>query len=306
MKKITIGICCYNEESNIEAMYEAVTKQMEKFPAYDYEILFEDNASTDGSEAILEKIVQRDSHVRAIINQANYGIERSAFNCMKNAAGDAFISIPCDFQEPPDLIPEFIRGWEEGHDLVLGQKKGSEEGRIKYSLRSLYYAIIHWFSEGDQLEHVTGFGIYDRRVMDVLSEIRQYDPNLLARYLVCEYGFDIKLISYQQHERLRGKSSFTLSTYLDFSIDSLCQVSMKPLRLITLFGLFSSCIVFVALVVSFFAGVIAYSMLFAILLAIAIQIFCLGILGEYMAVILRKVTKKPLVIEKKRMPNDWV
>ena len=135
MKKISIGVPCYNEEENIELMYEAITAQMKQLPQYEYEIIFADNDSKDKSQEILRSLAAKDKKVRVVLNQTNFGPERSGVNCFRNASGDAYIGIPCDFQEPPEMIPTFIEEWEQGHDIVWGQKTQSKEGKIKYALR---------------------------------------------------------------------------------------------------------------------------------------------------------------------------
>ena len=214
MKKISVGICCYNEEANIEPMYQAVTHELKKFPNYDYEIIFEDNASTDDSRTILRRLAAEDSHVRAVLNMANFGVERSGYNCMRKATGDAFLSIPCDFEEPPDMIPEFINAWIKGDDVVLGQKTSSDEGRIRYALRGLYYRIIDWFSDYKQIPQVTGFGIYDKKIVNLLLDILQYDPYICTRHVLPEYGIGVLLLPYKHGQRKHGKSSYSLGVLL--------------------------------------------------------------------------------------------
>lgn len=306
MKLISIGVCCYNEEQNIEPMYRALTEQMANMTNYDYEIIFSDNASTDNSELILEEIVGKDPHVKAIINSANFGVERSSYNCMKSALGDAYIGIPCDFEEPPELIPEFIRLWEEGHQVVLGQKSQSEEGRLVYFCRKLYYGIIDLFAEKKQLAQVTGFGLYDRTALDIILSVKERDPYAHTRHHVVNYGFDIELIPYKHRMRPHGSSSYSLSSYLSFAISSLCDTSTKPLRLITLLGFFGFILAVFALVVCCILGTWNGVLLAFIGLVCFMQILCLGILGEYLATVLRKVTKQIPVVVKRRIVNDSV
>lgn len=297
MKKISVGICCYNEELNIEPMYRAVTQELAKFPEYDYEIIFEDNASTDDSRQILKRLAREDSHVRPVFNMANYGIERSSFNCMRKAGGDAFLSIPCDFEEPPEMIPDFIKAWAAGNAVVLGQKTESEESHIEYALRGLYYRIIDWFADYKQLPQITGFGIYDRKVVNLLLSVKQYDPYTYTRHLLAEYGVAVLLIPYKHEKRLHGTSSFSKRSYLSFAINSLCNTSTKPLRIITLVGLFGTLVSFLVFLVSLPFRSSLYSLLLLILAVLFLLILGLGLIGEYLSVVLRKVTKKPAVIE---------
>lgn len=305
MKKISVGICCYNEVLNIPLMHKAVTEQMQKLPAYDYEIIFEDNASTDGSQELLRELAKKDRHVKPILHLANFGVERSSYNCMRNATGDAFISIPCDFEEPPELIPDFISGWEEGHACVLGQKVTSDEGRFTYFLRGLYYRIIDFFSDRKQIPEITGFGLYDRSVVDVLLSIKAHDPYTYTRHLLVEYGFDLKLIPYRHGVRAHGTSSYSKRSYLSFAINSLCNSSTKPLRIITLLGLFALILALIGFVVALLLGATVTQLLVVGLLALgSLQVLCTGMLGEYLAVVLRKVTFKPPVIEKELDRDD--
>lgn len=312
MKKISIGVFCFNEEKNIKPMYEAITAQMKALPQYNYEILFEDNASKDSSPYILKQIAQSDSNVKVILHKANYGIERSSYHCMKNVSGDAFISMPCDFEEPPEMIPEFIEKWEEGYEVVLGQKLSSEESKVTYLLREQYYRIIDFFAEHKQIPQITGFGIYDRKVLDFLLDIRQYDAFLQERHLIAEYGFKLELLPYKHQKRKRGKSSYTPFTYLSFAINSLCNTSTKPLRLITLIGMFGTMLSGAVLFILSVGSILRRKsrkgrdtpFIAVIFLLSFLQVFCTGLLGEYIGVILRKVTHKPFVLEKERINFD--
>lgn len=311
-KKISIGVPCYNEQDNIELMYQAITEQMKLLPEYDYEIIFADNDSKDHSQDIMRIIASKDKKVKVIINQTNFGPERSCVNLYRNASGDCYIAIPCDFQEPPEMIPEFIKEWEQGHDIVWGQKKKSKENPIKYLCRKMFYGIINALSDYPQLNQVTGFGLIDRKVIDVCLVTQIQDPEYNARHLVCEYGFDIKLIPYTQQKRLRGKSSYNMASYFRFAITSLCNTSVKPLHLMTLTGFFTSfgCIL-VALFylvykiihwASFDVGMAP--LVIGLFFVSGIQLFCMGILGEYITVIVRRTTNRPLVLEKEKINFD--
>lgn len=312
MKKISIGVCCYNEEENVELMYQALTQQMQELPEYDYEIIFEDNDSEDSTAVILKRIAESDKHVKVIINQTNFGPDRSNVNCISRATGDAFIGIPCDFQEPPEMIPMMIEGWENGYDIVWGQKKTSKENPIKYACRSLYYKIIDKFSDYPQLNQVVGFGLMDKRVVDIILITQLRDPEYSTRHLVAEYGFKIKLIPYDQKKRERGKSSYTINSYFDFAITSLCNTSVKPLHIITVLGVLGGMLSFIVGL-----GYFIYKLLFwesfnvgiapvviGLFFVSSIQLFSIGMIGEYIAVIIRRVTPKPLVIEKEKINFD--
>lgn len=312
MKKISIGVPCYNEEKNIEKMYLAITEQMKMMSRYDYEIIFADNASRDKSVEILRKIALVDKKVKVIINQTNFGAARSSINCLKNASGQAYIGIPCDFQEPPEMIPQFVQKWEEGYDIVWGQKERSKESKIKYFCRSIFYKIIAFMSEKPQLEQTTGFGIMDRKVIDTILVTQMQDPEFSARHLVCEYGFNIFLIPYEQQKREKGKSSYNVGSYFSFAITSLCNTSIKPLHMMTIMGVVISIICF-AIAVYYFVYKLFYwdsfnlgvaPLMIGLFFVSGLQMFCIGILGEYIGIIIRRITKKPLIIEHEKINFD--
>lgn len=312
MKKISILIPCYNEALNIELMYEAVSKQMVNMFKYDYEIIFADNDSKDNSQEILRKIAKNDVKVKVILNQTNFGPDRSVVNLYKNASGDCIIGIPCDFQEPPELIPVLIEQWEKGFDVVLGQKNKSKENFIKYNLRTAYYNIIESFSDYKTLKHVTGFGLIDKKVMDILLITQIQDPEYALRNLITEYGFNIKLLPYEQNKRERGKSSYSLYKYFHFAINSLCSTSIKPLHIMTLLGFFISICCFIVALVYFIYKLIFWNEFSVGIAPVAIglffvsgvQLFCIGMLGEYIGILVRRVTRKSLVVEKEKINFD--
>lgn len=310
MKKISICIPCYNEEKNIEEVYQRVKKALEMMPEYDYEIIFGDNCSTDSSEQILKKLAAEDKRVKAIFNNRNFGPERSAYNIWFAAEGDAVISLVCDLQEPPEMIPQFAGEWEKGSLVVWGQKTKSREGKIKYACRKLYYKIIQAFSDIPQYDQVTGFGLMDKMVVNVIKGLNE--PDMSARHLIAELGYPVKLIPYTQEERKNGSSSYNLQRYFDFAVNSLVRTSMAPLHLITVFGFFCA-------VLSLGFGIIylAYKLLYwdafsvgiaPMLIAVfffgSVQLFSIGFIGEYIGVILTKATKRPLVTEKERINFD--
>ncbi|MCR5209544.1 MAG: glycosyltransferase family 2 protein [Lachnospiraceae bacterium] len=313
MKKlISIGIPCFNEEGNVEKMYEAVTKEMNGLKEYDYEIIFADNDSKDKTQEILRRIAQKDKKVKVIINQTNFGASRSGINLFRNASGDAYLGLACDFQEPPEMIPTFLEEWKQGYDVVWGQKKKSKENAIKYACRKLYYSIINYFSDVKQLDQVVGFGLMDRRVLDTIAKTQEQDPEYSVRHLISEYGFRIKLIPYEQRERKCGKSSYSIGSYFHFAITSLCNTSVKPLHFLTAIGVvggFFSFLVGLFYLVfklifwdSFNVGIAP--VVIGLFFVSSIQLFSIGLLGEYIAVLVRRVTDKPLIIEKEKINFD--
>lgn len=297
-KKISFDVPCYNEEDNVRPMAEALTAIMQNLD-YDYEIVFRDNCSTDATKQHLREMAAQDRHIKAIMYSRNYGTQgRGRTARYKSLTGDVIIGIACDFQEPPELIPEFIRYWEEGYKVVAGQKTGSKEGRIKYGLRHLYYKIMNMFAEVPQYDHMSGILLFDR---EVLEEFIKIDEDIVLRNALADMGYEVKLIRYEQQARRSGKSSYNSWRYLTFAISSLVNTSTAPLRLMTVMGFFMSLISFVLGVIylimkltlwyRFSAGVapILISMLFIG----SVQLLFMGVLGEYIGVILRKVSKGP-------------
>ena len=307
MKKISVCVPCYNEEKNIETAYQRIKDVLEKMPKYDYEIIFGDNCSTDNSGKLLKGLAEKYHRVKVIINNRNFGPERSSKNIMFSSAGDVVISIPCDMQEPPEMIPQFIEEWEKGNLVVFGQKIKSAEGKIKYNCRKLYYKIIKKFSDTPQYEQVTGFGCIDQCVIKSLKGLNE--RNMPLRYLIADLGYPVKLIPYTQAVRENGKSSYSVGKYFDFAISSLVETSSVPLHMITIFGFFCAVISLVFGVIyliykliywdTFSAGVAP--VLISVFFLSSVQLMSIGFIGEYIGVILTRVTKRPLVTEKERV-----
>ena len=186
MKKVSVMIPCYNEAENIEAITGAVAAQMEALPQYDYEILCIDNCSTDGTRDLLREICRKNPKVKAILNVKNFGQFNSPYYGLCQTTGDCAISICADFQDPVEMIPEFLKYWEEGYQIVCGVKTSSQENPVMYKLRTVYYKLIRKFSQVDQIEHFTGFGLYDKSFLDVLRNLD--DPTPFIRGIVAELG----------------------------------------------------------------------------------------------------------------------
>lgn len=301
MKKITINIPCYNEEDNVIPMAETVSKIMQTMD-YDYEIVFKDNCSTDKTKERLRKLACSDHRIKVIMCNRNYGTSgRGAHLFAKYYSGDALIYIPCDFQEPPELIPEFIKYWEQGYKVVAGQKTSSKESKIKYFCRGVYYKIIKTFSEVPQYAHMSGIILYDK---EIFERVKKYDEDIKFRNAIADMGYEVKLIQYEQQKRRSGKSSFNVWRYMTFAIDSLVNTSTTPLRFITVVGFIMSFITFVLGVIyaslkltlwhMYSAGVAP--ILIGILFIGSVQLLFMGVLGEYIGVILRKVSKQPEVV----------
>ena len=310
MKHISVMTPCYNEEGNIRNIYNAVKEQFDKMPQYTYEHIFIDNYSTDNSRKILRELAAEDSNVKVILNARNFGPNRSGSYGMLQGTGDALICIVCDLQDPPEMIPSFLQKWEEGYKVVLGQKTKSKENPLMFQVRKLYYKIMENLSETEHLTNVTGDGLFDKEVLDMIKWMDDPDPYI--RGLVTQLGYKWCLVEYTQQERTSGKSSYNFNRYFDFAITGLTHVSKKPLRIVTLAGLIMSAISFaIAIIYLVFKLVHWYEfdmgtapILIGVFLLGSVQLACLGVIGEYIGAILTKVTKRPMVVEEERINFD--
>lgn len=310
MKHISVMTPCYNEEGNIRNIYNAVKEQFDKMPQYTYEHIFIDNYSTDNSRKILRELAAEDSNVKVILNARNFGPNRSGSYGMLQGTGDALICIVCDLQDPPEMIPTFLQKWEEGYKVVLGQKTKSKENPLMFQVRKLYYKIMEKLSETEHLTNVTGYGLFDKEVLDMIKWMDDPDPYI--RGLVTQLGYKWCLVEYTQQERTSGKSSYNFNRYFDFAITGLTHVSKKPLRIVTLVGLIMSAISFViAFIYLVFKLIHWYEfdmgtapILIGVFLLGSVQLACLGVIGEYIGAILTKVTKRPMVVEEERINFD--
>ncbi|MEG1517378.1 MAG: glycosyltransferase family 2 protein [Raoultibacter sp.] len=311
-KKISICIGTFNEEGNVENAYERVTAVMQALPAYDYEILFSDNDSQDNTRPLIRELAAKDKRVKAIFNSRNFGSGRSGRNMINNSTGDGVVVMPCDLQDPPEMIPDFVKYWEEGYPVVMGQKAESKNNAFDRFLRKTYYAIIDYFSEVPQVKQVTGFGLFDRCVIDELA--RTNDTETSMRHLIADLGYRTKLLPYTQAKRTAGKSSYNLYRFVDFGIMSLCSTSRKPLFMMTMLGCIASCISFLIGIVylvyklvfwdSFVAG--STPVLIGVFFLGSVQLFCLGLIGEYIGIISERLKSsvRPLVTEDERINFD--
>ncbi len=309
-KKISIMVPCYNEVENVDLMAMALKNVLEEaLPQYDYEILFIDNCSTDGTREKLEKICAEDKRVKAIFNVTNFGQFNSPFYGMCQTTGDCTISICCDFQDPVQLIPRFVEEWENGHKIVSGIKTSSRENRFIYSLRTIYYKVMKHFSDVKMIEHFTGFGLYDKTFIAILRELD--DPVPFLRGIVAEYGsgFNLKEIAYEQPKRRAGRTHNNFLTLYDAAMLSITSYTKMGLRVATLLGFVSSAvsllIAFIYLILKLFnwygfqAGYTP--MILGIFVLGSLQLFFIGLLGEYILNINTRVIHRPLVVEEKRL-----
>lgn len=309
LKKISICIGCYNEEKNIPVIVKEIRTEMFKLEKYDYEIIFADNDSLDSSQEILRELASKDKRIKVIINNRNFGGRRSLINCLKHATGDLILSIVCDLQTPTALIPVFVDWWEKGYLVVFGQKVQSRESRIKYCLRTIYYKIIASFSDVEQYEHASGIAIYDKSVIDEMNRIGEV---MSYAHLVAELGYEVKLVPYTQEKRKNGKSSYSISRYFDYALTSLVTTSTVPLRLATVLGSITSAISFFLGIIYLFMKLIYWGrftagtapLIIGMFFLGSVQLMFIGIVGEYVGAILKKISKIPLVVEKELINFD--
>lgn len=310
-KKISILIPCYNEEENVEPMAEALTELFaNELPSYDYEILFIDNDSSDLTRPKLRKICEEDHRIKAIFNAKNFGQFNSPFYGMLQTTGDCTISMVCDFQDPIDMIPKYIKEWENGYKIVIGIKTASKESKIMYLLRSCYYKMIKKFSDVEQIEHFTGSGLYDRSFVNVLRDLN--DPKPFLRGIVGELGFKRKEIPYEQPQRRAGKTKNNWYSLYDAAMLSITSYTKIGLRLATIGGAVFACLSFLVAIIylilklamwdQFPAGMAPVTI--GMFLIASIQTFFIGFMGEYIININDRIMKRPLVIEEERLNFD--
>jgi len=306
MKLISIITPCFNEGENVDELYERIVKVMSMLH-YDYEHILIDNASTDRTVEILKEISSKDQRVKVIVNTRNFGQIRSPYHALLQASGDAVVCMAADLQDPPERIPDFIHKWEEGYKVVIGIKTKSHESGLFYLLRTIYYRALRSVSDVELIEHFTGFGLYDRKVVETL---RQFDdPYPYFRGLIADIGFPVAQIEFTQARRKRGISKNNFLTLYDLAMLGMTGYTKIPLRLATMFGFFSAAISFLVglayliykLIFWYQFSVGAAPVILGLFFLGSIQLFFLGIVGEYIGAIYTQVMKRPLVIEKERI-----
>lgn len=308
MKKISVLIPCYNEEDNVVPMSKALIKMFsENLPNYNYEILFIDNCSQDKTRDNLRLICSQNKKVKAIFNAKNFGQFNSPYYGMLQTTGDCVISMCCDFQDPIEVIPQFVEAWENGYKIVCGIKATSQENGIMRFIRTLYYKAIKKMSQVEQIEHFTGFGLYDKTFIKVLKDLD--DPTPFLRGIVAELGYKRKEIRYEQQRRRAGKTHNNWYSLYDAAMLSFTSYTKVGLRIATIGGFICSvigCIVGIFYLIKklmnwkeFQAGIAPVSI--GVFVIGAIQMFFVGLLGEYVMNINTRVMKRPLVVEEERI-----
>lgn len=308
MKLLSVVTGCYNEEENVRELYERVKRVFtEELPEYNFEMIVIDNSSKDNTVAVLREICREDKRVKVIINNRNFGHIRSGYHAILQATGDAIIAMASDLQDPPEMIPQFVRKWEEGYKIALAQKTESKESPVFFLVRRIYYNIIGRLSEIPLVKNATGFGIYDRCVVEDIRRIN--DPYPYFRGLICDLGYEQALIPFTQPARKRGFTKNNFYTLYDLAMLGITNHSKVPLRLATFTGFCISAL-------SFLIGLVylVYKLLFwsqfqagtaplviGLFFLGAVQLFFIGIIGEYVGTIHTQVLNRPPVIEKERI-----
>jgi len=308
-KKITIVTPLYNEEENVDELCERIAAVMAALP-YEYDHLCIDNSSTDRTVSILRERAAKDSRLKIIVNARNFGYVRSSFHALLQASGDAAVLIASDLQDPPEMIAEFIRKWEEGYKSVMAVKPISEESRLMFAIRKIYYKAIGRISEVPLVPNATGSGLFDRKVLDILRQLG--DPYPYFRGLVCEIGYPIATVPFNQPRRARGITSQNFYSLYDMAMLGITKHSKVPLRLITLSGFGLACVSLVVAVAYLLAKIFFWSsfdigmapLIIGLFFFGAVQMIFLGMLGEYIGAIQTQVRRLPLVIELERINFD--
>jgi polyisoprenyl-phosphate glycosyltransferase len=304
---ITVVTPCYNEEANVRALYEAVKREFAALPRYRYEHLFIDNGSKDGTREILRAMAAEDPAVKVILNTRNFGPIRSPVHGLLQAEGDAVIGMAADFQDPPELIPQFLAAWEAGAKVALGVKNESEESWLMYRVRDAYYRLLASVADVEVVHQAMGYGIFDRVVIQAMRRIA--DPYPFLRGLVAEIGYPIVRIPYRQAQRAHGRSKISTYQLFDVALQGIVSHSKVPLRIATLTGVATAglsafvglCYLIAKLIwwQNFTLGIAPLVIGFFFLSAI--QLIFIGVVGEYVGAIYTYVKNRPLVVEAERL-----
>ncbi len=307
-KLLSVVIPTYNEEDNVVPMTETLVKIFENdLPEYDFEIIFIDNHSKDGTRKLLRQICARDKRVKAIFNAKNFGQLRSPVHGLKCAYGDAVIRLNADFQDPPELIPTFVKKWEEGNKIVIGIKNKTEEGKVIGFVRKQYYKLLRKITDIGHIENFTGVGLYDKAFVDVVRSI--HDPMPYLRGMIAELGYDYAAIPYDRPQRRAGKSKNNYYSLYDIAMTGITAYSKVPLRIATFGGIIIGIVSFLIAIIYLILKLIHWDwfragiapLIIGIFFIGGVQLFFTGLLGEYILSINQRVLDRPLVVEEERL-----
>jgi polyisoprenyl-phosphate glycosyltransferase len=311
MKKIVSIITpCFNEEENVLDVYQQVKEVFDDIKDFTYEHIFIDNASTDQTVQILKDIAKKNHNVKIIVNSRNFGVARSPYHALLQSRGDAAIVVMADLQDPPYLIKDLIKRWVDGYKIVFAIKENSEESKLMFNIRKLYYYIYNRLSNVQIVQNYCGFGLYDKQIIDILRRFDDPYPDL--RSLLGEMGFERASFTYVQPKRKKGETKNSFYQLYDQAMLGITSDSIIPLRLASFIGFFIA-VINILVATGYFIYKLLYWQNFQLGIAPlvigifffgGIQLFFLGIIGEYIGIILTQVKKRPLVIEKERINFD--
>lgn len=307
MKLVSVVTQCFNEEDNVDELYRRIKAQFENRLGYEYEHIFIDNASTDRTVEVIKNLARQDSRVKLIVNARNFGHIRSPLHAILQARGDAIVSMASDLQDPPELIDTFITRWEAGFKIVVGVKPSAQETLAMSMIRSLYYRTIGRISEIQLIPNFTGFGLYDRSVIEIIRKID--DPYPYFRGLIAELGIEYASVPFEQPKRVRGITKNNFYTLYDMAMLGITSHSKLPVRLATMAGFALSILSllvslgYLVLKLTFWDlfGLGTAPILIGLFFFASVQLFFIGVIGEYVAAIHTQVMRRPLVIEKERV-----
>lgn len=308
MKKISVLVPCYNEEENVIPISEAIIEQfMNELPEYDYELVFIDNDSRDTTRVKIRQLCKENKRIKAIFNAKNFGQFNSPYYGMLQTTGDCTICMCCDFQDPPEMIPKLVHEWEDGAKIVSAIKTKSKENKLMRFFRTCYYKLIKKMSNVEQIEHFTGFGLYDKDFIEVLRDLK--DPTPFLRGIVAELGFKRKDIPYEQQKRRAGKTHNNWYSLYDAAMLSFTSYTKVGLRVATIGGFIIGFISFVIALVYLIRKLVNWDnfamgnapIVIGVFVLGGIELFFIGLLGEYIMSINNRVMKRPLVIEEERI-----
>lgn len=308
IKTISVVVPCYNEEENVEPMARAIREVFARdLPDYRYEIIFIDNDSSDQTRSIIRRLCEEDRNIKGIFNAKNFGQFNSPYYGMLQSSGDCTILIAADFQDPVEMIPRYVLEWEYGYKIVIGIKSSSQENKLMYWLRGCYYKLIKKLSDVEQIEQFTGFGLYDAEFIQVLRELD--DPTPFLRGIVAELGFRRKEIPYEQPRRRAGKTSNNFYRLYDAAMLSITSYTKVGLRLATIAGSLCSAFFMLVAVIYLVMKLVYWDrfpagmapLLIGVCFLGSVQIFFIGMVGEYILSINQRVMKRPLVVEEERI-----